>query len=588
MPTVPARTTVAPTAARRSATVSRPSARSLPAADAGQVHLAELIAQSPHQAAQRRTAGVIQRTGALATVPRRTGDATDTAPPASDTPRRAVLPAPLRAGIEALSGLSMAHVQVHHGSPEPARVGAEAFAQGSKIHLAPGQDHHLPHDAWHIVQQAQGRVRPTRQLAGGPPVNDEAGLEREADAMGARALAAHAAAPRLMLGTPASTGAALLQRKIALPVWGQQILPNLGRGVRITVTQDSDQTEKLVAKLPNAAAPLVKVGAANPVALGNEAAFIDQHSWNHKFTRVVAPDEYEHVDLAPTVTPTGVVEGGEGPVPMHVEEPVGDPHAFIHHSFSTYSTGKNAKAPRVRREGGHHLTVENTHLLALLTLKESGSMLGVKKSGLDKKIVNDKLRAKHLSDLDNLNFFPDKPAQTSTNLRPGLSGLDTKRLPQLTDDPTGEDVDKRITMQEYVSHIAKSMQAIPDASPLYGAKMLHTLHTLHTLRKMGEATRLDPSRLYLKTAKNDQRHLLRAVLIIAAQGLNEGLRLPDTTRQVFARYTGDVPELPYLSTKTQQTEWVRMGGITDIPDVNYNVLEKKLVAEHYTWAWCRR
>ena len=98
---------------------------------------------------------------------------------------------------------------------------------------------------------------------------------------------------------------------------------------------------------------------------------------------------------------------------------------------------------------------------------------------------------------------------------------------------------------------------------------------------MGEATRLDPSRLYLKTDKNDQRHLLRAVLIIAAQGLNEGLRWPDTTRQVFARYTGDVPELPYLSTKTQQTEWVRMGGITDIPDVNYNVLEKKLVAEHY-------
>ena len=538
MPTAPARAQATRTAARRSQSPGRsanpPSGRSLPAADARQGDLAALAA-----------------------------------------PRRAALPAQLRAGIEGLSGLSMAHVQVHHGSTEPARLGAVAFAQGNDIHLAPGQDHHLPHEAWHVVQQAQGRVRPTRAWAGGLPVNDDTGLEREADAMGARALAAPAAAPRPLLTPPAPAAMPPVQRKIARPVWDQQILPHLGSGVRITVTQDSDKTEKLVGKPPNAPAPVVKVGTAKPVPLGDAAAFIDQHSWNHKFTRVVAPEVYEEVDMAPRVTPTGVVEGGEGLVPMHVEEPVGDPHAFIHHSFSTYSTGKNAKSPRARREGGHHLTVENTHLLALLTLQQTGSMLDVKKSELDKKIVNDTLRARHLSDLDNLNFFPDKPAQTSTSLRPGLSGLDTKRLPQLGEDPTGDDVDKRITMQDYVRYIAKSMQAIPDVPPLYGAKMLHTLRT------MGDATGLDPSQLYLKADKNDQRHLLRAVLIIAAQGLNEGLALPDDTQQVFARYTGDVPELPYTSPKTKRTEWVRMGGITDIPDLNYNVLEKQLVAEHY-------
>lgn len=104
---------------------------------------------------------------------------------------------------------------------------------------------------------------------------------------------------------------------------------------------------------------------------------------------------------------------------------------------------------------------------------------------------------------------------------------------------------------------------------------------LHTLRTMGEATGLDPSQLYLKADKNDQRHLLRAVLIIAAQGLNEGLVLDETTQQAFARYTGDVPELPYHSPVTKRTEWVRMGGITDIPDLNFNVLEKQLVTEHY-------
>jgi hypothetical protein len=64
--------------------------------------------------------------------------------------------------------------------------------QGRDIHQAPGQEHHLPHEAWPLVQQAQGRVRPTLQLQGGVAVNDDPALEREADHMGARAAALRA------------------------------------------------------------------------------------------------------------------------------------------------------------------------------------------------------------------------------------------------------------------------------------------------------------------------------------------------------------------------------------------------------------
>jgi hypothetical protein len=99
------------------------------------------------------------------------------------------LPAPLKAGMESLSGMRMDHVRVHYNSAQPAQLNAHAFAQGSDIHVAPGQERHLPHEAWHVVQQAQGRVRPTMQLKAGVAVNDDAGLEREADVMGARALA---------------------------------------------------------------------------------------------------------------------------------------------------------------------------------------------------------------------------------------------------------------------------------------------------------------------------------------------------------------------------------------------------------------
>ena len=98
------------------------------------------------------------------------------------------LPDQLKSGIESLSGMSMDDVRVHYNSSQPAQLNALAYAQGSDIHLAPGQEQHLPHEAWHVVQQAQGRVRPTMQMKDGVQLNDDVGLEREADVMGAKAM----------------------------------------------------------------------------------------------------------------------------------------------------------------------------------------------------------------------------------------------------------------------------------------------------------------------------------------------------------------------------------------------------------------
>jgi hypothetical protein len=98
------------------------------------------------------------------------------------------LPDNLKAGIENLSGMSMDNVQVHYNSDKPAQLNAHAYAQGTDIHVASGQEKHLPHEAWHVVQQAQGRVQPTTQMAGGTQVNDDNSLESEADVMGAKAM----------------------------------------------------------------------------------------------------------------------------------------------------------------------------------------------------------------------------------------------------------------------------------------------------------------------------------------------------------------------------------------------------------------
>ena len=102
-------------------------------------------------------------------------------------PNNTGMPDSLKSGVETLSGVSMDHVKVHYNSDKPAAVQAHAYAQGSQIHLGPGQERHLPHEAWHVVQQAQGRVKPTMQLKG-IGVNDDAALEKEADVMGAKAL----------------------------------------------------------------------------------------------------------------------------------------------------------------------------------------------------------------------------------------------------------------------------------------------------------------------------------------------------------------------------------------------------------------
>lgn len=98
------------------------------------------------------------------------------------------LPDALKAGVEQLAGISLDDVRVHYNSAKPAQLDALAFAQGRDIHVAPGQEQHLPHETWHLVQQAQSRVKPTMHWKAGVAVNDDLGLEQEADIMGARAV----------------------------------------------------------------------------------------------------------------------------------------------------------------------------------------------------------------------------------------------------------------------------------------------------------------------------------------------------------------------------------------------------------------
>ena len=82
----------------------------------------------------------------------------------------------------------MDDVKVHYNSHKPAQLKAHAYAQGTSIYIASGQEKHLAHEAWHVVQQKQGTVKPTLQLKTNVFINDDSYLEKEADIMGQKVI----------------------------------------------------------------------------------------------------------------------------------------------------------------------------------------------------------------------------------------------------------------------------------------------------------------------------------------------------------------------------------------------------------------
>gem|GEM_PF-3100580 len=104
------------------------------------------------------------------------------------------MPDGVKSKMESSFGVDFSGVNIHQNSDQASNIGALAYAQGNDVHFAPGQynpgsqkgQELLGHELAHVVQQRQGRVKPTKQ-GKGMPINDNPALEKEADEMGAKA-----------------------------------------------------------------------------------------------------------------------------------------------------------------------------------------------------------------------------------------------------------------------------------------------------------------------------------------------------------------------------------------------------------------
>lgn len=124
---------------------------------------------------------------------------------------RTGLPRGLKRAAEEQSGIAMDDVRVRYNSTLPGSVRAKAATKGARIDVGPGEDGHVGHELWHVVQQKLRRVSADGSRDG-HAVNRSEALESEADEFAdERAMPSRSAAEPGMLRSVAAPALAPMQ-----------------------------------------------------------------------------------------------------------------------------------------------------------------------------------------------------------------------------------------------------------------------------------------------------------------------------------------------------------------------------------------
>jgi hypothetical protein len=187
-------------------------------------------------------------------------------------PNKTGIPNELKASIEQLSGYSLDDVKVHYNSDKPAQIGAYAYAEGNNIYVGPGQEKHLAHEIWHVIQQKGGKVKgDTKVDDSGTLANTENSLEDEATKMGDKATKTKTTEEETDLKTATASGPIQM---LSQP--NQHIISAGDEEVNGSSEQQDKQIEALLADAQKALGPFTQVFDKLKVDTGASTKKIDQ------------------------------------------------------------------------------------------------------------------------------------------------------------------------------------------------------------------------------------------------------------------------------------------------------------------------
>jgi hypothetical protein len=209
-------------------------------------------------------------------------------------------------------------------------------------------------------------------------------------------------------------------------------------------TWDADNVEVMVAK--QGAAYMSKPAGGVSAPILNVNAFLAAHTWRGTVSALSKDKNPDPVSFSEDQRLHSNADLTKPTVPLDVQDIPGDRHNLLHYTTTPYKTAGKKNEPSQNREQGHHLTVENAHLLFLMTLKEEKTLAYLDKTTLDKPKVNGYINGQGAAGIDNLNFFPeDQRSQPLANRTIPTGKLQT--LPE----PDTEPLDKLLSLDDYAA-----------------------------------------------------------------------------------------------------------------------------------------
>ncbi|MFK7882223.1 hypothetical protein [Roseobacter sp.] len=264
----------------------------------------------------------------------------------------------------------------------------------------------------------------------------------------------------------------------------------------------------------------------------------------------------DHINNDKTKPVTNIAATDTGTLEMDVQSnKANDRLNFVHRSLSLYERdGQN-------KQGREHLTLENEHMLAMLSQQRDKSSSGydrtyawddgVRKATdreYDKRQVNDQLRdGFEMREIDNLNFYlteghggAEADMETAKPVGATLPAFDESKHHSPAK-PAAED---QLTLHDYLTFLARALKSTKDKSDAETVPAAYGVKYENLLANMGGQMGINPREAFLDSSDvGHRKKFIQAVVVMRATGLVKSLEGEDAWKEPYAKYHMNPPIL---------------------------------------------